>query len=305
LELRHLRYFVALAEELHFGRAAGRLSITQPPLSLSIRSLEDELCVQLFERNSRRVRLTPAGEAFFARAKDVLAHAESAQQLARAIAGGRAGRLQIAYSPAVACLGVAERVQAYASANAGTELFVREQSSRDQVDSLRSASLDIGFVKADVDASGLTLRNVANDTFAVCVPAAHTLAAADAVDLAVLRDLPFVMHAHEGAGRHRAQAMAWCETAGFVPRISASATQTLGVMRLVASGAGIAIVRASFARAGLAGVAFVRVREPASPLLGCAIAWHPKRSDAHVRKFVDAATATAPTSDATRAVASP
>jgi DNA-binding transcriptional LysR family regulator len=293
LELRHLRYFVALAEELHFGRAARRLSITQPPLSLSIRSLEDELCVQLFERNSRRVRLTPAGEAFFARARDVLAHAESSRQLARAVAGGRAGRLQIGYSASLACLGLLERSRAFADANADIEVFVREQRSSEQVDSLRSGSLDVGFVASTIDTSGLASRPLGSDVFAVCMPTAQALAGSGRIDVATLRDRPFVLHAHEGSGGHRAQALAICATVGFVPKVSATAAQTLGVIRLVAAGFGVALVPASFERAGIAGVTFVPIGEPASAPLACNIVWHPKRSDARVVRFVAAMTETA------------
>ena len=288
MELRHLRYFVALAEELHFGRAARRLSITQPPLSQNIRWLEDELCVQLFERNSRRVKLTNAGQAFFARAKDVLAHAESSQQLARAVAGGRAGRLQIAYSASLACLGIVERIQAFAAANEDVEVFVREQASSEQVDSLRSGSLDAGFISASADPSGLASRTVANDVFALCIPVKHPLACNARIDLASLRDAPFVLHAHEGSRGHRAQVLALCANVGFVPRASATAAQSFGVIRLVAAGVGVAIVPASFEHAGLAGVRFVPIADPASPLLACSIVWHPKRANAKVVKFVSA-----------------
>lgn len=143
MELRHLRYFVALAEDLHFGRAARRLSITQPPLSFSIKSLEEELGVQLFERSSKHVELTVAGQAFLGRARDVLAHAESSRLLAK----GNVGRLEIGFSGStVSYLGVLEKVDAFMLENPGIEIFLRELPSTSQCDTLRTGALD-GFCR--------------------------------------------------------------------------------------------------------------------------------------------------------------
>lgn len=183
MELRHLRYFAAVADELHFGRAAGRLAISQPPLSLAIRQLEDELGAKLFERDSKRVALTPAGEAFLDDVRHLLAQSGEAAEHARRVAGGSTGRLRVGFSGSMLYRGLPQAVAAYRSAWPGVVLTLVELNSAEQIDALAHDRLEAGFVHVPQVPDGLDGLLVADEPFVACLPEGHALARSSRLDL--------------------------------------------------------------------------------------------------------------------------
>lgn len=145
MELRHLRYFVVLAEELHFGRAAKRLHITQPPLSLNIRQLEEDLGARLFERDSRSVQLTPFGAAFLPEALRVLAQAEAAHGTGRALAAGKQGKLHLGFTSTMLFRGMPEILESFRAAHPGIEIQLRDMPTEEQYQSLERRMIDASF----------------------------------------------------------------------------------------------------------------------------------------------------------------
>jgi DNA-binding transcriptional LysR family regulator len=167
MELRHLRYFVALAEELHFGRAALRLAITQPPLSFAIQSLEKELGIRLFERDNKRVELTPAGAAYYVEAQAILERIKLANDTARSVASGNLGRLDIGFTGSMVYRHVPGIVSDFIERHPGIEVTLREQSSMEQIEGLLHGRLHAGFINTPHVPEGLAGQPLPDDPF-VC-----------------------------------------------------------------------------------------------------------------------------------------
>src|SRR5690606_1565759 len=175
MEFRHLRCFTVLAEELHFGRAAQRLAITQPPLSLNIQQLEASVGARLFERNSRGVSLTAAGEAFLPRATALLEQAAQAAREARVVGQGLAGQLQIGFAGTVLYRGLPQVLRDFAAAHPKLRLALRELSSSEQLVELVHDRLDLGFVHTTRVPTGFSQILVSSQPFMACLPANHPL----------------------------------------------------------------------------------------------------------------------------------
>ena len=194
MELRHLRYFVAVAEERHFGRAAERLHIAQPPLSQQIRRLETELGVTLLHRTTRSVEVAPAGEVLLARAKEVLAAVDDAVEDTRRAARGEFGRLAIGFTGSATYALLPRLAAALRSALPGVVLDLRgELLTPAQVARLLDGSLDLGVLRPPVRERALCVEVVRSDPLIAVLPEGHRLAAADAVPLEELADEPFVV----------------------------------------------------------------------------------------------------------------
>ena len=170
MELRHLRYYLALAEELHFGRAAKRLHISQPPLSVTVRQLEDELGLQLLERNSHVVRLTPAGENFAASARQLLADAELAARRARDLASGVTSRVRIGFVGSMMFRGLPEGLRRFRQSHPAVQTELTELNSTDQLDALLRGQIDLGFVHTQRVPKGLSTCLYMSERFMLCVP---------------------------------------------------------------------------------------------------------------------------------------
>lgn len=260
MELRHLRHFLALAEELHFGRAARRLSISQPPLSASIRQLEEDLGVRLFERSSRQVRLTAAGAAFLVESRRILAQAADARALVGRIASGLSGRLQVGFVASMLYRGMPELLARHRDSHPGIEVVLRELNSGEQLDALLAGRLDAGFVHAPTVPAGLDGVEVLVEPFVCCVPTSHPQARRRNADLARLSDEPLVLFAREVSPEYHDRIVSLCVESGFTPRQRHEVRHWLTVLAFVAAGMGVALVPASLARAGMAGVRFLAVR---------------------------------------------
>ena len=290
MKLHQLRYFSVLAEELHFGRAAQRLAITQPPLSGAIKALEDELGTPLFTRDSKHVALTPAGVALRAEARQVLDRIDRAAAAVRAVADGLHGRLEIGTTGTMIYRELPAIVRRFQAATPGVEVLLRELSSAQQVDELLRGQLDAGFINAATVPPQLASMALAPDHFVCCLPAGHALAASRALRLEQLAEEPFVMFAREVAPANHDNVLAVFSQAGIHPRVVHAARQWLTVIAMVAHGLGIALVPASLARTGMHGVAFVPLaRRPAQS--SALLAWRPPVASAALEGFLQAARA--------------
>ena len=260
MELRHLRYFVALAEELHFGRAARRLSISQPPLSFNIKQLEEDLGVRLFERSSKQVRLTAAGAAFLVEARQILAQAAEARTLVARIAAGKTGRLQLGFVASMLYRDLPHQLERFQRANPGIELVLRELNSAEQVEALRAGRLDAGFAHAPTVPADLEGIEYLSEPFVCCLPEHHPQARRRQADLAALASEPLVLFAREVSPAYYERIVALCVDAGFAPLQRHEVRHWLTVVALVAAGMGVALVPAALARAGMAGVRYLPLR---------------------------------------------
>ena len=265
MELRHLRYFLAVAEERHFGRAAQRLAITQPPLSLAIQQLEAELGARLLDRDPRGVRPTAAGLAFAEHARAILARSDEARLAAQEIHAGAAGRLRIGFVGALLYAGLTPAMQRFRQQHPRVALALTELNSQEQLDALVRDELDLGFVHTERVPDGLHSRRLRRDAFVCCVPADHRLAAQPAVALAELRDEPLALFSRQASPDYHARILAMCAAAGFHPRVRHEARHWLSVVALVGQGLAVAVLPQMLARAGLPGAVFRPLRDATAP----------------------------------------
>lgn len=256
MEFRHLRYFLALAEELHYGRAAQRLAISQPPLSVAIQQLEGSVGARLFDRDSKGVRLTPAGDAFRGHAAALLARAEDACALAREVQAGEVGRLRLGFVGSTLFNGLSGWLQAFQASHPRVEVVVVELNSQDQIDALLAAELDLGLVHTDRLPPALRCQPLYSEPFLACLPAAHPLAGLPQIPLAALSEQPFILFSRKGSPDYHARIVDICRQHGFYPRLQHEGRHWLSVVSLVAQGLGISIVPAAFQRAGIQGAVF-------------------------------------------------
>lgn len=289
MELRKLRYFVTLAEELHFGRAAARLSITQPPLSLAIRALEDELGVQLFARNRRQVELTHAGATFLEHARAVLARATEAVQQARAAERGEVGRLAIGFMSASIYTLLPPVLRQFAASHPGVKLELRELTLPQQFAALRRGDIEVGFVRPPIHDPGLASVDLLAEPLVVALPDGHKLATARRITPAQLKEQPFVMFQRAPGLVLHDLVLGFCLQHGFTPRVTQEASQTHAVVGLVSAGIGVALVPASAQEIRLRGVHF-RPLAVATPQVHTALAWRRDDSSPVLKAFVQAAT---------------
>ncbi len=262
MELRHLRYFVAVAEERHFGRAAERLHMAQPPLSQQVRNLEAELGVTLLRRTTRRVDLTDAGTAYLDRARAILAAVDEAGIEAQRVDQGLVGRLTIG------CVGSATYSLLPALARRLREdlpgidfAFRGEMLVPDQVAALLAGTIDLALLRPPVDEPGLTLRPLRKDRLIVAVPDGHRLAARRRVRVEDLRDEDLVVHPARGRSVMHGVVEELCRDAGFRPRIRHEVAETSTLVTFVAAGLGVAVVPEPVGTLGVPGVTY----RPLSP----------------------------------------
>ena len=264
MELRHLRYFRAVAEELHFGRAAERLHIAQPPLSQQIQQLERELEVSLLTRSTRRVELTAAGEAYLKRAVAVLDMVDDAGQQARRIALGAEGHLTIGCVGSATYSVLPHLVRALRDELPDVEIGIRgEMLAPAQLDALLAGDIDIALLRPPVDDERVRQETLRRDRLIVALPTAHPLARHDAVHIGELRGEDLIAHVGQGRSVMGGLLAAVCADAGFVPRIRHEVSETSTLVTLVAAGLGVAVVPAPTADLDIAGVAY-RPLEPSS-----------------------------------------
>jgi DNA-binding transcriptional LysR family regulator len=270
MELRHLRYFVAVAEELHFGRAAERLGIAQPPLSRQIQNLETELGFKLFERTQRRVELSAAGAVLFARSREVLERLDEAVREARRASTGKRGRVAVGYPSSLAYTGLVGVLRAFRAECPDVELAVRELPPAEQVEYLKKGELDVGFLRGPLDDKALATECVRREPLVLALPADHALARRPRLTLGSVAGEPFVFFPRVRAPAYFDLLLGLCQKAGFAPQIRHEAPQA-DVLSLVAAGFGLSILPASVRESRRADVVFRPFA--GAPLVELLLAW--------------------------------
>ena len=290
MELRQLRYFVAVAEELHFRRAAERLHISQPPLSQQIRALEDELGFALLERTRRRVQLTPAGEAFLRDARAILSELEGAVTTARRIDAGQTGRLRVGFVGSALLSIVPGTVERFRSSRPGIAIELRERSTFDQLRAVSAGVIDVGLVRPPIEGEAdLRAETVLRERTVAALPAAHPLAALARVPLRRLGAEPLVLFPRAQAPGFHDLLIGALADRGAGPRVIQYAPEMLTIIGLVAAGTGVSLVPGSVSRLALDGVAYRPVSgAPRSELVAITRA---ADDSSLVRAFVAEATA--------------
>ena len=256
MELRHLRYFTVLAEELHFGRAARRLSISQPPLSVAIRQLEESVGAQLFERNSKAVRLTAAGQTLQASARALLRDADEALLDARHVAQGVAGRLRIGFVGAMLYRGLPQALKRFQATHPAVRVTLAELNSGEQMAELLHDRLDLGFVHTSRVPAELKCRLLVSEPFVACLPADHALAKKRQVALASLSGESFVLFSRSASPDYHERILSICADAGFLPEVRQEVRHWLAVVSLVSQGMGVALVPDAMRHCALPGAVF-------------------------------------------------
>lgn len=261
IELRHLRHFIALAEELHFGRAAKRCNISQPPFSVSIQQLEQHLGFALVERSSHAVRLTAAGAAFYDEAEKALAQVTQAIDVASRINGGMQGMLKVGFMASMMPRGLKETVTAFESEYPQVELQLVELSSAEQVVALQRRQIQFGFLHIGGLPGTVRSQELLREPFVLCLPENHPRVTDKRAALADFREEPFVLFARTYSPTYYDHVVSICVEAGFHPKIKHEVRHWLTVMTCVSMGLGIALVPAGLARSGLQGLRFVDIGE--------------------------------------------
>ncbi|KSD33697.1 LysR family transcriptional regulator [Pseudomonas aeruginosa] len=265
MELRHLRYFIAVAEELHFGRAAERLGISQPPLSQQIQALEEEIGARLFERTNRRVELTDAGRLFLDESRQVLALVDKAVLLARRAHLGELGELKIGFtSSAPFTSTIPSSIHAFRKAYPDVHLDLQEMSSRQVLKALLEESLQVGVIRPLALPDTVHWVELFREPLVAVLRADHPLAAGSEEGLAIaaLAEEPFVFFPRSyGTGLYD-QVIALTRQAGFSPRIAQEASEAMTIIGLVSAGLGVSILPASFRRTRVDGVVYRTLSDP-------------------------------------------
>jgi DNA-binding transcriptional LysR family regulator len=290
MELRHLRYFLAVAEELNFTRAAERLGISQPPLTQQVKALEAELGVCLLDRSAYRIELTDAGRIFAVEAARILGDARSAMQAARRAATGVTGRVRVGFTESASFNSlVTSTLRRYRSDFPAVEVSLEEHPSTDLIAALREGRIDAAFVRPPVPTRrGLTLDLLEKEPLLVAVPSGHRLAAREEIDLASLGSETFILYPRAVRPGLADTVVAACESAGFTPKVGQYAPQLSSTINLVAASLGISIVPDSMRCLQAHAVTYVPLRgEPLHALLG--IAYRTDEGSAVVHNFTDAA----------------
>ena len=283
MELRHLRYFVAIAEERSFSRAAARLNIAQPPLSQQIRRLERDLGYEVFERTPKGVILTRAGEVLLKHAYGVLDAAANAVSAASAASRGVAGRVTVAFMNSAAYSVVPRLLKAYRAAYPDIEVEIREMVIADQLDALVEKRIDVGILRPPVDDSRLTSLCLTRESFIVAVPHDHPLTQYAMLSLEDLADVRMVSYPRGHPAGFRERIELALRAAGVTPHVVHEATQIHTICGLVAGGVGAALVPDGACVLAIEGLTFV-------PLHGSdlhAETWLSWRVDASLKQILD------------------
>ena len=262
IELRHLRYFVAVAEELHFGRAAQRLGITQPPLSLQIQRLEANLGVTLFERTNRRVRLTPAGRTLLEEGRHLIADFINVADATRRSARGETGSLTVAFAASVMHMALPRIIQSFRSQFPDVRLELRELSTSAQLVELKAGDLDIGFLRQTPRDSELVIEAMMTENLVLAISKQHALASRKHLKLTDVANEDFVLFPRDLAPGLYAHVLAVCAEVGVHPRVVQTSRELYTTISLVEAGLGVTIIPESVQQMGWRGVRYYPIRSP-------------------------------------------
>jgi DNA-binding transcriptional LysR family regulator len=262
VELRHLRYFVAVAEELHFGRAAARLGIAQPPLSQQIRRLEELLDTELFHRTSRRVELTEAGRELLEGARRTLAQAEDTIIATQRTGRGETGSLTVAFAASVMFISLPTVIRTFRARYPSVHLELRELPTAPQLAALHTREIDIGFVRQPGKDKALAMETVMTEPLLIGLHKSHPLASKENLPLKALAKENFVLFPRDVAPGLHAQVFTVCKEAGFTPHVTQESRELYTTVSLVEAGLGVTIVPASVQKMGWTGVTYKPIPSP-------------------------------------------
>ncbi|WP_293336536.1 LysR family transcriptional regulator [Microcoleus sp. CAWBG58] len=287
MELRHLRYFIAVAEELNFTRAAERLHMAQPPLSQQIQHLEAELGFQLFRRTKRTVMLTEAGQVFFEESQKILLQVDRAIQLGKQTSRGELGQLTVGFVSSAAHNVVPAILQAFRTRFPAVKLELHELTTNEQLQRLREGRIDIGFVRPPIEEDGINSEIVFREPLIVALPETHPSADRAVIELRELSAEPFILFPRSLAPGLYDPIVSLCQQAGFSPIAGQEAIQMQTIISLVAAEMGVAIVPASMQNFQRTGVVYKHLQEP-SPIVSIALIWRDNPTPA-VQRFLQTA----------------
>jgi len=245
MELRHLRYFITVAEELHFGRAAARLNMSQPPLSQQIRQLEEEMGFPLFYRDKRIVELTEAGKVFLEEARITLAHVEQAQSAAEKAHLGAKGRLVVGFLGSTT-YNVVPFLQQFRMRYPMVDLTLHQMKTDRQLQALRERSIHLGVVRHPIQTLNLESEIFLREPFIAILPRLHPLAIRESISMQDLAEEPLILSSRYNGTNYHEAVINLCNQAGFSPKIALEVPELLTIIAFVSEGMGIALVPASF-----------------------------------------------------------
>lgn len=260
LELRHLRYFVAVAEELHFGRAAERLHLSQPPLSQQIRKLEEILGYALFVRTSRSVKLTNAGEAYLERARRTLLHVRRDIDETRSIGHGEVGSLNVGFASSAMLTTLPEILRVYCNTYPRVHLHLYESFTSRVAEGLENGTLDVGILRDGDAVKMLNVTTLFSEPYVAVLPATHACAGQKNISPGMLRNEPFVYYPRSAGGRAFEKPLTLFEEHGFRPQIVQEASHWLTILALVGAGLGVSVGPACVRRISSPGVVCIPLR---------------------------------------------
>jgi DNA-binding transcriptional LysR family regulator len=286
MEMRHLRYFVAVAEHLHFGRAAEQLHMCQPPLSQQIKSLEEELGILLFYRKNKRITLTDAGRAFLEDAREILRRTESASERARDIANGVLGLISLAFVLPAMDTFLPEAIREFRQENPRVEIRLLEMGTLAQLDALAAGSIDLGVMRLfQQETRGLFVEKIVEEAYVLAIPSQHPLALSKMVPLAALDREPLVFFPRRNNPALHDRIMACCHAVGCTPKISQEAILKVTAIALAEAGLGIALVPASAKKQRRAGVVFRKIAGEL-PVVELSLVWREDMQSRAVQHFI-------------------
>jgi DNA-binding transcriptional LysR family regulator len=294
MDLRRLRYFVTVAEELHFGRAAEKLHMSQPPLSIQIRALEEELGVTLLNRTQRHVALTQAGHALLQEARKILAQVEQAVLTTRRAGRGEIGELALGFI-SVADYNVLPIVlREFRRRFPLVNLSLRESTTDVQIEDLAAGRIDVGFVLPPISAPGIVSAAILREPLIAALPQRHPLAARPGkIPLSALATSPFILFPRRMAPGLYDAVVSFCRAAGFSPQVGQEAVQMQTIVSLVSAELGVALIPRSLENLQRTGVVYRALRER-SPAIEIHLAWRHADTLPALRLFLDLARQYAP-----------
>jgi DNA-binding transcriptional LysR family regulator len=286
IELRHLKYFVAVAEELNFGRAAQRLYITQPSLSRQIVNLEGELGFTLFARDKRQIQLTEAGRIFLIEAQQILARFDRGMNIARRIGTGELGELRIGFQGSSVYDIIPLSIRAFREHFPQVEPIVYNLPTSEQIELIENGNLDLGFIVPPICDADLRLETILVEPLVLALPETHPLAGETEILLTAIADEPLILASRDrGCGLHE-QILQFYEREGLRPNVVHAAKEMQVMLGFVAAGIGVSLLPASVKNLQRLGVVY-RALKPDAPVAELAVAWRQDNTKATLERFLE------------------
>ncbi|SFK31408.1 DNA-binding transcriptional regulator, LysR family [Halobacillus dabanensis] len=287
MELRHLKYFIIVAEKLHFGKAAAQLKMAQPPLSQQIKKLESELDVLLFFRTKRQVELTEAGEVFLERAYQILNNVEAASEEARRVHRGEVGDLILGFTGTAAFDGLSHILEIFREKFPNVNVILRQLPSAEQVKALHEGEIHLGLLVPPVESKWLNLEMFREVPFIVALPKTHHLVKQGApIEVSDLVNESFIMTPRNIGSSYYDSIISLCYHAGFSPKICQEAHELQTIVALVSSGVGVALVPKPMQFFKTDGIVYFELKKSFTTVK-TALAWHKDNNSPIVQPFLE------------------